>query len=82
MDFIDFLMILGTHSESFFGIFGSKKKFFFISISRLLFLLLLNLNLGVWDWKNKHLAWQVLQKSTFAEIGFLVFPGLIFHDFG
>ena len=81
MDFIDFLMILGTHSESFLGTFRSKKKFFFISISRLLFLLLLSLNLGVWDWKNKHLAWKVLQKSTFAEIGFLVIPGSFFHDF-
>ena len=39
MDFVDFLMILGTHSESFLGIFGPKKKDFFISISRLLFLL-------------------------------------------
>ena len=28
LDFIDFLMILGTYSESFFGIFGSKKKLF------------------------------------------------------
>ena len=82
MDFINFLMILGTHSESFLGIFGSKKKFFFISISRLLFLLLLSLTLGVWDWKNKHLAWKVLQKSTFAEIGFLVIPGSNCHDFG
>ena len=80
MDFIDFLMILGTHSESFLGTFGSKKKFFFISISRLLFLLLLSLNLGVWDWKNKHLAWKVLQKS--AIVGFLMIPGSIFHDFG
>ena len=28
-----------------------------------------------------HLAWKVLQKSTFAEIGFLMIPGPIFHDF-
>ena len=82
MDFIDFLMILGTHSESFLGIFWIKKEVFFsISISRLLFLLLLSLNLGVWDCKNKDLAWKVLQKSIFAEIGFLVIPGSIFHDF-
>ena len=39
LDFIDFLMILGTHSESFLGTFGSKKKLLFISISRLFFLL-------------------------------------------
>ena len=42
----------------------------------------LGLILGVWDCKNKHLAREVLQKSTFAEIGFLMIPGSIFHDFG
>ena len=60
----------------------TKNEVSFISISRLFFLLVLGLNLGVWDWKNTHLAWKVLQKSTFAEIGFLVIPGSIFHDFG
>ena len=40
------------------------------------------LNLSVRVYKNKHLAWKVLQKSIFAEIGFLIFPGSIFHDFG
>ena len=40
------------------------------------------MNSGVRVCKNKHLAWNVLQKSTFAEIGFLVIPGSIFHDFG
>jgi hypothetical protein len=39
------------------------------------------MNLGVWDWKTKHLAREVLQKSTFAQIGFLMIPGSIFHDF-
>ena len=42
----------------------------------------MGLNLGVWDWETKHLAREVLQKSTFAEIGFLMIPGSIFHDFG
>ena len=64
-----------------FGYIWTGKHDFFISISRLLFLLFLSQNLGVWDWKNKHLAWKVLQKSTFAEIGFLMIPGPIFHDF-
>ena len=36
----------------------------------------------VQDWKNKHVAWKVLQKSTFAEIGFLMIPASNFHDFG
>ena len=30
LDFIDFLMILGTHSESFLGIFRQQKSFFHI----------------------------------------------------
>ena len=42
----------------------------------------LGLDVGVQDCKNNHLAWKVLQKSTFAEIGFLMIPGSIFHDFG
>jgi hypothetical protein len=46
LDFIDFLLILGTHSESFFGTFGQKKKFLFISISRLLFLLVFGSKFG------------------------------------
>ena len=32
-----------------------------------------------WDCKNKHLAWKVLQKSTCAELGFLIIPGSIFQ---
>jgi hypothetical protein len=40
------------------------------------------LNLGVWDWKTKHLARDVLQKPAFAEIGFLMIPGSFFCDFG
>ena len=41
----------------------------------------LGLNLDVWDWKNKHLAGEVLQKLAFAEVGFLMIPGSIFRDF-
>ena len=76
LDFIDFLLILGTHSESFLGTFG---PYLFPGCD---FCWFLGLNSGVWDWKSMHLAWKVLQKSTFAEIGFLVIPGSIFHDFG
>ena len=82
MDFIDFLVILGTHSESFFGTFGQKKQFFSYLFPGCFFCWFLGLNLGVWDWKNKHLAWKVLQKSTFAEIGFLIIAGSIFHGLG
>ena len=42
----------------------------------------LGVNLDVWDWKTKHLALEVLRKATFAEIGFLMIPGPIFHDVG
>ena len=58
-----------------------KRSFFSYLFPGCFFCWFLGLNLGVWDWKNKHLAWKVLQKSTFAEIGFLVIPGSIFHDF-
>ena len=81
LDFIDFLVILGTHSESFFGTFGQKKQFFSYLFPGCFFCWFLGLNLGVRACKNKHLAWKVLQKSTFAEIGFLVIPGSFFHDF-
>ena len=37
--------------------------------------------LDAWDWEDKHLASEVLQKTTFAEIRFLMIPGSIFHDF-
>ena len=39
-------------------------------------------DLSVRVYKNKNLAWKVFQKSTFAEIGFLMIQGSIFHDFG
>ena len=30
----------------------------------------------------KHFAKEVVQKSTFAEVGILMIPGFFFHDFG
>ena len=55
------------------------------------FLMSFGSDLDVWDWKTKHLALEVLQKSSFAEVGFLMIPGpffmilnslgSIFHDF-
>ena len=82
LDSIDFLLISATDFESFLGSFGPKKKIFSYLFSGCFFWWFLGLNLGVRDCKNKHLAWKVLQKSTFAEIGFLVIPGTFFHDFG
>ena len=59
---------------------GQKKVYLFMLASRSLFLMILGLDLDVWDWKTKHLARDVLQKSTSAEVGFLMIPGSIFHD--
>ena len=36
------------------------------------------LDLDVWDWKTKYLARGISQKSTFAEVVFLMIPGSIF----
>ena len=44
--------------------------------------MVLGLNLAFQDWKTKHFASDVLQKSTLAEIGILMIPRSIFHDFG
>ena len=82
LGFYRFFVDLGDRFLKVFGDFWTNKNDFFICISRLLFLMILGLNSGVQDWKNKHLAWKLLQKSTFAEIGFLMIPGSIFHDSG
>ena len=42
----------------------------------------MGLNLDVQDWKAKHFASEVLHKSAFAEVGILMIPECIFHDFG
>ena len=49
LDFIDFLMILGTHSESFLGIFRPEKKFFSYLFPGCFFCWFLGLNFSVWD---------------------------------
>ena len=46
------------------------------------FIRFLSLNLDVWDWKTEHLAREVLQKSSFAEIGFLMILGAFFMILG
>ena len=52
-------------------------------VSRCAFLMILGFESGcLWDWKTMHLASDVLWKSTFAEVGFLMIPGFIFHVFG
>ena len=73
---------LGDPFREILGYIWTEKHDFFTFVSRLLFLMILGSASGVWDRKIKHLARKVLQKSTFAEIGFLMFPGSTFHDFG
>ena len=65
MDFIDFLVILGTHSESFFGTFG-QKTVFFISISRLLFLLLFRSKFGCLGLEKKAFGMEGIAKINFC----------------
>ena len=50
-------------------------------VSRFLFLLISGTESGCLGLENKHLAREVLRKSTFAAMGFLMIPGSIFHDF-
>ena len=59
----------------------TKNVYVVMLVSRLLFLMVLGLNLDVQDWKTKHFAMELLQKSTFAEVGILMIPGSILHDF-
>ena len=65
-----------------FGYFWIKKEVFFHIYFQVAFSVAFESKFGCLGLENKHLAWKVLQKSTFAEIGFLVIPGSIFHNFG
>ena len=52
--------------------------YFVMHVSRLLFLMVFGSESGC---KTKHFAKDVLQKLIFAEVGILMIPGSIFHDF-
>ena len=67
MDFIDFLVILGNHSESFFGIFGQKKQFFsyLLSISSLLFLLVFGSKFGCPGLQKQAFGMEGIAKTNF-----------------
>ena len=85
MSRLGFLLIFGWFRDQFrrvLNTFGTKNVIFSHLFPGYFFWWFWGLNLGVWDRKTKHFARKVLQKSTFAEIGFLMFPGSIFHDFG
>ena len=69
LDFIDFLLILGTHSESFLSYFYIKKEDLFIFISRLFFLLFFGSKLrcpGLQSiWHGEYCKNQLSQKLDF-----------------
>ena len=66
-----------------FGYNWSEKHIFFASISRLSFLMFLGLESGCLGLEKTGICQgrEVLQKAAFAEIGFLLIPVSIFHDF-
>lgn len=43
--------------------------------------MIVGLNLDVWDWKCKHVATDVLHKSTFVEMSFIIILGSMFAGF-
>ena len=67
-----------------------KKHVFSLLVSRFLFLMTFGLNPDVKDWTTKHLTRDILQKSSFAEVGLFMIPvpffmilggiGTNFHD--
>ena len=63
-----------------FWILSQQKKEMFILISKLHFLMSFRPDSGCLGVKTKHLPREVLRKSTFAAIGFLIIPGFIFPD--
>ena len=72
--FYRFFDDLGDPFWEFFEHFWTKKKVFFISISRLFFLLVFGSKFGCLGLEKQAVGTE--------EIGFLVIPESIFHDFG
>ena len=81
LGFYRFFVDLGDQFRKIFGYIWIEKHVFPYLFPGCFFSWFLGLNLGVWDWKTKHLAREVLQKSLFAASGFLMIPGFIFHVF-
>ena len=81
MDFIDFLLISGTHSESFFVLLDKRNGFvhiyFLVDFSDDV-----GSEFGCLGLQKQAFGKRGMQKSTFTKIGFLMIPGSIFHDFG
>ena len=76
-----FSVDLGDLFREISGYIWIEKHEFFVYLSRLLFLMIWGSESGCLGSEIKQLARKVLQKSAFAEIGFLMFPGINFHDF-
>ena len=66
----------------FFGFLRTKRNSSFIVVSSSLFLMIFRSESGGLGLESRHLATEVLQKSTFAEIGFLMISGPFFMIWG
>ena len=65
MDLIDFLVILGTHSESFFGTFGQKKQFFSYLFSGCFFLMIFGFEFGCPGLQKQAFGMEGIAKINF-----------------
>ena len=83
LGFYRFLVDLGDPFREIFGSIWTEKQDFFIFISRLLFLMIFGSESGCLGLENQAFGKVGIAKiNFFAEIGFLMIPGSIFHDFG
>ena len=82
LGFYRFFDDLGGPFKQFVWFFWTEKHEVSISFSRLFFLTIFGFESGCLGLENKHLAREVLQKTTFAEVGFLAIPGPILSDLG
>ena len=81
----EFVLIVGGFMDPILTAFWApwtKNLCLFMLVSSFFFLMVFGSESGCLGLENKHLAWDFLQQSTFAEIGFLMLPGSSFHDFG
>ena len=77
--FSDVLRIQGTLCIVFYS--SETKNHVSCLVSKLFFLMIFEFESGCLG-SDKHLALEVLHKSTCAEVGFLMISGSIFHDSG
>ena len=54
----------------------------FMLVTRFPFLMIFGFESGCMGLENQVMAREILEISTFAEVGLLMIPGAIFYDFG